>query len=171
MSPSRFVIQGVARAARIVPGRKALDVAAGSGRHVAVLASAGFAVFAVDRSLDKLREAAACLRESGGRPRAWCADLTAYPLPVSCFDLVLVSRYLQRDLFPALKASLVPGGVIVYETFTVRQVRHGRGPTSPDHLLEPGELLSRFGDFEVLDAEEIAEPDALARIVARRPRG
>lgn len=142
----------------------------GSGRHVQALASAGFRVFGVDQSFDAVREATARVRESPGALRAWCADLTMHPLPGAWFDLVLVSRYLQRDLFPALKASLVPGGIILYETFTVGQLRHGRGPTSPDHLLERGELLARFRDFEVLASEECDEPDALARVVARRLR-
>ena len=48
------------------------------------------------------------------------------------------------------------------------QVRHGRGPTSPDHLLEPGELRSLFEQFKVIFYEEVNEPEELARLVARR---
>ena len=97
-----------------------------------------------------------------------CVDLTTYPLPRSRFDVVVVSRYLDRALFPALRDALVPGGVLLYETFTERQLRHGRGPTSPAHLLRPGELRMLVRGMDVLFDEEVSEPDALARIAARR---
>jgi hypothetical protein len=77
-------------------------------------------------------------------------------------------RYLQRDLWSALAGALAPGGTILYETFTEAQRMKGRGPTSPDHLLKPGELRMVFPDLEVLFYEETLEPDALARLAARR---
>jgi tellurite methyltransferase len=138
---------------------------------VLVLADAGFTVFGVDSSLNVLQDAAARMERSPRRLRAWCADLTATPLPRARFELVLVTRYLQRDLFASLKEALVPGGAIVYETFTERQRAHGRGPTSPDHLLRVGELRTYFRDFEVLFDEEVDEPEAVARIVATRRSG
>ncbi len=137
----------------------------GRGRHAALLAAAGYDVFGVDRSVEALRDA----RAAAPRLRAWCADLTTYPLPRAWFDLVIVARYLQRDLFGALQDAVAPGGVIIYETFTVQQVQHRRGPASPDHLLKPGELRARFSAFDVLEYEEVSEPDAVARITARRP--
>ncbi len=57
---------------------------------------------------------------------------------------------------------------MLFETFTEAQRAHGRGPTSPDHLLAPGELRARFDALEVLFYEEVVEPEAVARIVARR---
>jgi hypothetical protein len=82
--------------------------------------------------------------------------------------VVVVARYLQRDLFPALGAALTPGGIVLYETFTTAQLRFGTGPRSPDHLLAPGELRRRFEGFEILFSEEVDGPDAVARIAARR---
>jgi tellurite methyltransferase len=146
------------------PSRRALDVAMGRGRHAALLAAAGYATFGVDVKLDAVREAVA--RAPG--LRAWCADLTMFPLPRERFDVVVVTRYLQRDLFGALRAAVVPGGVVLYETFTVSQRRLGRGPTSPDHLLDAGELRARFAGFTVLSYEEVSTPDAVARLAARR---
>jgi len=97
--------------------------------------------------------------------RGWCADLTMCCLPRERFELVVVARYLQRDLFQALRDALVPGGAVIYETFTELQRELGRGPTSADHLLAPGELGARFPGFEVLYSEEVLRPDALARFV------
>jgi len=188
MAPSPFVAEWVARFARrstfelraptdrqalghrspfeVQP--TALDVAMGRGRHALALARAGFKTFGVDSRLDAVRDAVRTLAGEGLALRAWCADLTQMPLPPARFDLIVVTRYLQRDLFPSLREALAPAGVILYETFTVAQRALGRGPTSPDHLLEPGELRNRFDGFEVLFYEETTEPDAVARIAARR---
>ncbi len=139
----------------------------GRGRHALPVARAGFKTFGVDIRYDAVRDAVRAAADEGLTVHGWCADLTRTPLPVHRFDLIVVTRYLQRDLFPALRDALVPGGVILYETFTVAQRAHGRGPTSPDHLLEPGELRRRFEGLEVLFYEEVMEPDAVARIAAR----
>jgi len=56
---------------------------------------------------------------------------------------------------------------VLYETFTTAQRALGSGPTSPDHLLEPGELRRVFEGFDVLFYEEVTAPEAIARIVAR----
>ncbi len=133
-----------------------------------LLARAGFKTFGVDIKLDAVRDAVHSAAAEGLIVLGWCADLTRDALPVERFDLIVVTRYLQRDLFPSLGRALTPGGVLLYETFTVAQRAHGRGPTSPDHLLEPGELRQQFEGFEVLFYEEVSEPDAVARIVARR---
>ena len=138
----------------------------GRGRHAGVLTAAGFETFGVDLRMDALREAKASVPAL----RAWCADLATYPLPRASFDVIVVARYLQRSLFDALKAAVVPGGVVLYETFTVQQRQLGRGPTSAEHLLEPGELRERFSGFEILAYEEVSAPEALARIAARTPR-
>jgi hypothetical protein len=166
--PSAFIEEWVAR---LTPGdgapRRAVDVAMGRGRHAALLAGAGFATFGVDINFDAVR--AARLRTP--QLRAWCADLTNTSLPQGWFDVVIVTRYLQRDLFGALRDSVVQGGVVLYETFTSRQRLLGRGPTSRDHLLEPGELRDRFSGFDVLFYEEVSAPDAVARIAALKPSG
>src|SRR5262245_30218306 len=100
--PSPFVTEWLPRIARELPrSARALDVAMGRGRHLQVLAHAGLLVFGVDANVEVTRETVKGLRERGVNVRAWCADLTRYPLPSLAFDLILVTRYLQRDLFPA----------------------------------------------------------------------
>jgi len=176
MSPSPFIVEWIERIARerdpstqLGAGvrLRALDVAMGTGRHAVPLARAGLLTFGVDVKLESVRAAIAAGRLEGVRIEGWCADLTQHPLPRSWFDVVVVCRYLQRDLFPDLRASVTPGGIVIYETFTTNQRALGRPPTSPDHLLEPGELRRRFDGFDELFYEEMCAPDAIARIVAR----
>ena len=173
MSPSPFIVEWIERIARpstrLGAGAdlRALDVAMGRGRHAIALARAGCRTFGVDVALEAVRAATAAARGEGLRVEGWCADLTQHPLPRGRFDLVVVSRYLQRDLFPDLRAALAPGGVVIYETFTTLQRALGRPPTSADHLLEPGELRRRFDGLELLFYEEVPAPDAVARLAAR----
>ena len=168
--PSPFVVEWAARLAGRVPApRRALDLAMGRGRHALVLAASGYRVFGVDRNLSAVRDAVRRTRAAGLVLRAWCADLTVAPLPAARFELIVVTRYLQRDRFEALAAALVPGGVLLYETFTEAQRVHGTGPTSPDHLLKAGELGAAFAALDTIFSEEVQEPAALARLVARRP--
>jgi tellurite methyltransferase len=169
MSSSPFMVEWIDHLAPRGGGaRRALDVAMGRGRHAVVLARSGFRTFGVDIKIDAARDAVASAKAAGVAIHAWCADLTQHPLPRARFDIVVVARYLQRDLFAALRTAVVPGGVVLYETFTTAQRALGTGPTSPDHLLEPGELARRFDAFDVLFYEEVVEPEAVARIAARR---
>ena len=166
--PSPLVERWAAALAERMPAsRRALDVAMGRGRHASTLAGHGFRVFGVDRQHDAVRQAVSSAASRGYRIRGWCADLTVTELPKQFFDLVVVTRYLQRTLFPSLVETLAPGGAILYETFTSEQLVFGRGPTSPDHLLRPGELPSYFGTLEMIFYEEVSAPDAVARLVAR----
>ena len=141
----------------------------GRGRHAQVLAALGFDTFGVDKNFDTVRTAARDVAKLGLTLRGWCADLTRPALPRAKFELIVVARYLQRDLMRAIGDAVVPGGVVIYETFTVNQRALGFGPTSPDHLLEAGELRACFEGFEMLSYEEVEAPEAVARLVARKP--
>lgn len=168
--PSSFVLQWMSALVPTLPEpRRALDIAVGRGRHAVPLARAGLRVFGVDARYERVRDAVEEAARQGLVVRGWCADLTTYPLPRSSFELVLVTRYLQRDLFGAIREAVVPGGVVIYETFTIGRLP-GPSPKSPYHLLDHGELPSYFATFEVIFYEEASAPEAVARIVARRRR-
>ncbi len=155
-----------------------LDLACGRGRHSLAAAAAGIPVVGIDRNrarLEELREAAA---QSALAVETFLADLenpAAIPLRSHCCGAVLVFRYLHRPLIPAITRVLGPGGLLVYETFTINQRALGTGPRNPDHLLEPGELPELFSELELLDyweglSGEIEHPQ-VARITARAGPG
>jgi tellurite methyltransferase len=168
--PSAFIERFIRRLAASgkARGARALAVACGSGRHGVPLAAAGFAVTAIDIQYDLLVRARTSAAGRGLRLSLACADLTMMPLPPRHFDVVVVTRYLDRRLFPSLRDTLVPGGLLLYETFTEHQRRYARGPRSRDHLLAPGELRMLVRGMEVLFDEEVVEPEAVARIAAKR---
>jgi len=151
------------------PPRRALDVAMGGGRHALPLARAGFSTFGVDRAFAAVQPAVAAAAALGLRVHGWCADLTTTALPPAHFQLIVVTRYLDRNYFDALADVLSHGGVLLYETFTEAQRAHGWGPTSPEHLLVPGGELQRLAArLTPLFYEEVDGTEAVARLAARK---
>jgi len=152
------------------PGpRRALDLAMGEGRHAIPLAEAGFVTYGVDVAVERLQNARRLLLGRRLDVRQWAADLDTYPLPAEHFDLLFCTRFLLRARWDDLKRSVRPGGFVMYETFTTGQIARGFGPSSPDHLLHPGELAGAFDDWTILHSEEVEAPAAMARLVARKP--
>ena len=148
--PSAWVTRFAALAK---PRGSVLDVACGSGRHLRWLAAQGFAVTGVDRDA----AAAAPLRDCG---EIIVADIEAGPWPLAGrrFDAVVVTNYLWRPLWPALRAALAEDGVLIYETFADGQQHIGK-PSRPDFLLRHGELLHACEGLHVLAYEDLFEPE------------
>ncbi len=147
---------------------RALDLACGAGRNAVWLAQKGWAVTACDISLEGLRKARALARDHGVRLDLLCQDLETPLAFVNRFDLIICFFYLDRKLFPSLKATLRPGGLIVYKTYTVEQQRFAERPHHKMHLLEPQELLNSFRDFRVLVYQEIVKGRGVAQMIARK---
>lgn len=153
--PAKFLVQQLHR----LPKGKILDVASGSGRHALFLASLGYQVDAVDRDESALAQLSAGARArylTGINPRV--LDLEPPPqepnLGHEAYDGILVFFYLNRPLFPYLIDALTPGGVLLYETFTVdNHVRH-RHPKRREFCLAPCELLSLTHGLRILHYDE-----------------
>ncbi len=168
-SPSALLRRWVAR---LTPGH-ALDVACGTGRNALLLAEHGWRVLGVDISPVGLQIARVESRRRGLDLDLVALDLDAWPIPAARFDLVCVFRFLQRPLCPRLAAAIKPGGMLIYETFTIDQRRYEGGPRQDEFLLQPGELPSLFPDLTQLEyhegiVEEDGRPRALASFVGRR---
>jgi len=73
------------------------------------------------------------------------ADLEgeSWPLAGRQFAGVVVTNYLWRPRFDDVLALVQPGGILIYETFMQGNAQYGK-PSSPDFLLEPGELRARI---------------------------
>jgi SAM-dependent methyltransferase len=155
-----------------LPRGRALDIATGLGRNALMLARAGYRVDAIDVSPTGLREAARRAARQKLRVRWIAADLDTYPLPRSRYDVIVNAFFLKRRLFPALRAAVKPGGVVIFETHLGKP--EPGGPQHLSHRLSPGELRRRFKGWEVLELEEGLFREGgrswlLGRIVARRP--
>lgn len=162
----------------------ALDLACGTGRNGLFLLSSGIPVVFADRDSQSLEQIRLHLAAHAGvrkreLVRLWQVDLEiphAHPLDPETFGAIMVFRYLHRPLMAAIKEAVVPGGLVIYETFTVEQAKLGR-PRNPDFLLRPGELRDCFREWDILHYFEGIEHDpasgqplrAIARLVAEKP--
>lgn len=146
-----------------------LDLACGSGRNGLYLARRGCEVDFIDLAFTPLQRVMTVARMEGLRVRAIQADLETMPLPTNRYGAVLNFRYLQRSLWQPMRAAVRVGGLIVFETFTVAQARHGH-PRNPDFLLRPGELHAAFADWEIVHEYEGPDGEAadVAQLVAYR---
>ena len=151
-SPSNWLLRW-SQALR--PGATALDLACGSGRHLRHLAALGLRVTGVDRD-------GAATAPLEGLAEIITADLEAGPWPLEerRFDLVLVTNYLWRPLWPRIIEAVAPGGWLIYETFAEGQQSIGR-PARPEFLLRPGELLERCQGLRIVGYEDGYEASAV----------
>lgn len=136
--------------AHLLPGSgTALDLACGLGGNAVFLARHGLATWAWDSSPAAIDRLAAFAREAGLPLAAEARDVVARPPEPGRFDVIAVSRFLERELAPALAAALRPGGVLFYQTFTRTRVSD-RGPGTDRFRLADNELLGLFGELRVL---------------------
>ena len=149
----------------------ALDVASGAGRHAVVLAEEGFDVTAMDFSREGLRKGSERAQQKGVSVDWAERDLENgdAALGEDLYDLVAVFFYLHRPLFPALRRAVKPGGLLVYKTYSVDQLRYPGRPSHRMHLLEHNELLRAFAGLRVLVYEEQWEGKGTASLIAQMP--
>ncbi|MFN2447059.1 MAG: rhodanese-like domain-containing protein [Vicinamibacterales bacterium] len=157
--------------AHLLPRRgEILDLACGRGRHALTLAAAGFRVCAIDRD----ESAVASLSRVAARLElpidARVVDLETGTIDLgnASYEAILVFNYLHRPLMPAIVRALVPGGALIYETFTIGQAERGH-PRNPAFLLKPGELPTLIAPLTVERSRE-GEVDGklVASVVARK---
>ena len=154
------------RWAHLLPsGGTALDLACGSGRHLRWLAAHGLRPTGIDRDAAAL--AASADMAQAGQAELISADVEngPWPCPGRQFDVVVVTNYLWRPLWPQILDSLAPGGVLLCETFAAGNQTVGK-PSRPDFLLQPGELISRCQGLTIV-AYEDGFLDTPARFVQR----
>lgn len=143
-----------------------LDIACGSGRHMAWFASRGCHVTGIDRAQDALD----CACAFG---TTVLADIENGPWPLvkigltEQFDLVVIANYLWRPLFPRVLESIKPGGLLLYETFAQGNETVGK-PARPDFLLKHGELLKLCHGLQVVAYEDgfLTQPDRFVQRIA-----
>jgi tellurite methyltransferase len=161
-------------AARLKPGT-ALDLASGAGRHAIWLAERGWQVTAVDYSHSGMQILQERANEKDLRIQAVVADLEKQEFVIGpeSYDLIVVCNYLQRDLFPSIRAGTRIGGVVIAVIAIVDNDPEIK-PMNPAYLLNPGELRATFDGWQVIhdfEGKPHGNPHrrSIAEIVARRP--
>ena len=150
------------------PAGRALDVAAGLGRHALLLAQSGWTVDAIDGSIEGLRILRRRARDAGLGINLILADLDTFACRPGSYDLVVDTFFLNRRLVPRFWRWLRPGGMVFFATHLA-----GPEPTASRFALRPDEARRLFARWDLLGYEEGPEADGprtidTVRLVARR---
>lgn len=127
---------------------KSLDLACGRGANAIYLAKIGMESHAWDISdvaIDHLTQLAT---QQNLKIHAEVIDVVSEPPIPESFDIIVISRFLDRNLIPALKQAVRSQGLLLYQTFIQDKVSDA-GPNNPDYRLGENELLNLFGDWTI----------------------
>ena len=151
--------------ARLKPGMSCLAVADGEGRNGVWLAEQGLQVTSVDGSSVAVNKARALARVRGVTLECELADLSDWQWPVQRFDVVaaifiqFVGAAGRAQQFANLKRCLKPGGLLLLQGYTPRQLEYRTGgPSQVDNLYTESVLREAFDDMEIL---HLAEHDSV----------
>ncbi len=142
-------------------GQTALAVADGEGRNGIFLAEYGLDVLSIDFSPAAQEKARALARERGVTLRIERADVLNWNWPAAAFDVV-VAIFIQfappaerAEIFAGIKRALKPGGLLLMEGYSPKQLEYKTGgPSEGDQLYTRALLEEAFGDFSSLDIRE-----------------
>ena len=137
----------------VKPRGVVLDVACGYGRHTRWFYELNHSLVAVDKAQAAIESIATTLPASACEARVADIENGPWPFTGRQFDAVVVTNYLWRPLLPTLLASLAPGGVLIYETFTQGNESVGK-PSRADFLLRHGELLEICAGLKIVAFEQ-----------------
>lgn len=155
----------------ILPVGRALDIAMGEGRNAVFLAKKGFVVDGVDYSEVALRKAKRMARENQVDITTINADLNHYQIKPDTYEVIVNIDFLLRSLIPGIRKGLKRGGVVIFETLTVDQLKNPEGQgIRRDWLLNKGELKEFFKDYQILHYAETNDgKNAKASLIAMKP--
>lgn len=148
---------------------RSLDIAAGRGANALLLAQHGFDSHAWDISEVAIAQLEETARQQGLVVHGQCRDVVGQPPAADSFELIVVSRFLERALCPAIAQALKPGGLLFYQTWTIDSTE---GPGNPAYRLQRNELLRLFAGLEILFYREegmVLATGSEAMLIARRP--
>ena len=167
------------------PGSQVLCVADGEGRNSVWLARQGLHVQAFDISPVGVAKARALAGRAGVTVDYTVADCDTWPWPQAAFDGVaaifiqFAHPALRERLFRRMVQALKPGGTLVLQGYTPKQLDYRTGgPPQVEHLYTEDLLRQAFADLDILDLRsyeaDLAEGSghrgrsALIGLVARR---
>ncbi|MBX3396139.1 MAG: methyltransferase domain-containing protein [Phycisphaerae bacterium] len=153
-------------------GRRALDIACGTGRDAVSMALHGMSVEAWDILPDALERCRDLADRNGVRLTACVGDVECdLSIEDAAYDAIVCFNFLHRPLMASIARGVRPGGIVVYETFVEEQRRLFGKPRSDLHLLKNGELCRYFPGWEIIHKSEgLAAPRRfVASLIAFRP--
>lgn len=127
----------------------ALDLASGLGANALLLAKQGLTTQAWDISAIALAKLQQQADAEALAIKTFTREISTQSFSPDCFDVVVVSRFLDRSICDAIMVSLKMGGLLFYQTYT-QQKNFALGPKNSCFLLAENELLSLFSSLRLV---------------------
>ncbi|TRZ55080.1 MAG: class I SAM-dependent methyltransferase [Rhodocyclaceae bacterium] len=146
---------------RLRPGLKALSVADGEGRNSVWLAEEGLAVTAVEVSPVALHKARRLAVTRHAEVDFVLADILKWGWPEGGYDIVagifiqFAAPAERSFLFERMQAAIRPGGLLLLQGYTPKQLEYRTGgPSAVENLYTEKLLKEAFTDMEILELRE-----------------
>ncbi|WP_426173664.1 SAM-dependent methyltransferase [Massilia sp. TWR1-2-2] len=171
--------------ALLAAGQSALAVADGEGRNSVWLAQRGLLVDAFDISPVGVAKADELSRRAGVKVNLHVSDCDSWAWQPEAYDVVaaifvqFAGPEMRRRLFAGMVATLKPGGRLIVQGYTPRQLDYKTGgPGLLDHLYTGDMMRQAFAALEIVELREYdavldegsghVGPSALLGMVARK---
>jgi cyclopropane fatty-acyl-phospholipid synthase-like methyltransferase len=172
--------------ALLAAGKSALAVADGEGRNSVWLAQQGLMVDAFDISPVGVAKADELARRTGVSVKLHVCDCDCWDWRPEAYDVVaavfvqFAGPEMRRRLFARMIATLKPGGYLIVQGYTPKQLDYKTGgPALLDHLYTGDMMRAAFAALEIIELREYDSvleegtrhvgPSALLGMVARKP--
>ena len=182
-APNQFL---AAQQPLLKAGQRVLCVADGEGRNSVWLAQQGLSVTAFDISPVGVEKARKLAVRAGVTVDYAIADVSGWAWPEAAFDAVaaifvqFADPQLRGFMFERMLRALKPGGLLLVQGYTPRQLEYKTGgPPQVAHLYTPELLRAAFAGCEILQLREHESVvnegsqhsgmSALIDLVARKP--
>jgi SAM-dependent methyltransferase len=145
----------------MIPRGRILSLGEGEGRNAVFLAKHGCDVLGIDASKVGLTKAQALAAECGVRITTEVTDVRAYPIDPGSWDgIISIFCHLpqsdRRDLHRRVVAGLRPGGILVLEAYTPKQLEYRTGgPPVQELLVSLAELRAELDGLRFDIAREV----------------
>lgn len=166
-------------------GGRVLAVADGEGRNSVWLATQGLAVDAFDISAIGVAKAKQLAQGAGVVVNFSVCDCDSWPWAPQAYDFVVAifvqfaEPEMRRRLFANMIATLKPGGHLILQGYTPKQLEYNTGgPRILGHLYTEELLRSEFAELQIIDLQvydavldegkQHRGPSALIGMVARK---
>jgi len=140
---------------------RALAVADGEGRNGVWLAEQGLEVLSLDFSPTAQAKARTLAQARNVALTTELADATTWRWPEAAFDVIVViftqfaNPSERTRMFAGMRKALKPGGLLLMQGYTPRQLQYGTGGPKQVEQLYTRDLLEReFAGFSELRIEE-----------------
>ena len=150
-----------AQAGRIKQNGCVLCLAEGEGRNAAFLAGLGHHVTAVDGSKVGLRKLELLTQERGLTVQTVCADLADFEIGSEQWDAIVsiwchLPHALRAEVHRKCVAALKPGGCLILEAYTPKQLEYRTGgPQTGELMMTLAELREELSGLTLELAHEI----------------